>query len=167
MAGTLTAAIKPGLAANAPLAGSGLLTATALQSFPVPAGFTAVGNLGGLLLPSYALAVPLSGGGSLSGNVVLPPAFDSIGAGNTGASPKSWAHTIIGNCLLVHANLWSASASSTVTAKVGSTNLTQLVASSNYYATGGSWFTQYIFGLLGGPTGAQTLTVTGAGGAAP
>lgn len=92
-----------------------------------------------------------------------PPtvAFADAGAGNNGsANPLTWSDTITGNGLLVLGSVLSSTLTG-ITATVGSTSMNQLPGSpfnvgSNLYL--------FAFGLVGGPTGAQTISVNFAGG---
>jgi hypothetical protein len=92
-------------------------------------------------------------------------AFADAGAGNaTGnVASVSWSHTITGNCLVVCVQTQVNNAG-TVTAKVGSTTIPNLVAYP-YRTDSGYVSSVQIFGLMNPPTGSQTITVTNSAGA--
>ncbi|WP_155770879.1 MULTISPECIES: hypothetical protein [Mycobacterium] len=81
---------------------------------------------------------------------------------NTTPISTNWSHTISGNCVLLAANI-EVQFGITVTAQVGSTPMTQLGTLSSYANISGapSYFVSlYIFGLIGAPTGSQTISLT-------
>lgn len=92
----------------------------------------------------------------------LPPvAYDAAGTGNAGgANPLSWSETISGNGLLVLGSVLSSTLTG-ITATVGPASMNQLPGSP--FNVGSSLYL-FAFGLIGCPTGAQTISVNFAGG---
>lgn len=92
----------------------------------------------------------------------MPPvAFDAAEAGNAGASnPLSWSETVSGNGLLVLGSVLSSTLTG-ITATVGSTSINQLPDSP--FSVGSNLYL-FALGLVGGPTGAQTISVNFIGG---
>lgn len=92
---------------------------------------------------------------------------DSVGAGQTqgAGTPVSMTYTHVIDAsatailLVVNADI-TTSTFPGVTAKVGSTFMTQLQGLPSFGATGGDWQSIFVFGLLSPPTGSQTITVT-------
>jgi len=106
---------------------------------------------------AFSLAVPPSLG------FTVPIAFDAVGAGYTGTTTgPSWSHTIgaAANAIVAFVQPFIANSSPTITAKVGTTSMSQLGVISNYESGSGFFTSVYVFGLLNPPTGAQTIAVT-------
>lgn len=92
--------------------------------------------------------------------VKTPVVFDAVGAGSAANSTSwSWSHTITGNAALVFLETFTSSTPSTVSAKVGTTNMTLLASLVNYYTSFG-YSSVYAFGLLNPPTGTQTMSAS-------
>lgn len=94
----------------------------------------------------------------------LPVTYDATGAG-AAASASSWSYNhalgVTANAVVCLMSAYTATASPTVTAKVGTTSMTLLGSVPNYYYDGtGHYCSVYLFGLLNPPTGTQTITAT-------
>jgi hypothetical protein len=95
-------------------------------------------------------------------SAIPPVAFDSVGAAAAGlTSSLSWSHSIGSSARIAvaFAAAESSSGAFTMTAKVGTTSMTQ-VGSSFLYGTSGDTFYLFAFALLNPPTGSQTLSMT-------
>ena len=95
--GALSATMINGFAAN--FVGGGALSATVKPIVPVPAALSGAGTLSGAV-QRVAVTANFSGGGALSATVVIPPSFDSIGAGykppaSGVGSPNAENHTLV------------------------------------------------------------------------
>lgn len=92
----------------------------------------------------------------------VPVVFDAVGAGaHANAASLSWSHVIAGNCVLtVVGNVLVSSTPATIIAQVGSTAMTLLGSNLNFYNNTGDYESLYLFGLLNGPTGTQTVSIS-------
>lgn len=93
----------------------------------------------------------------------LPVVYDATGAGITGtgtAKTVTETHVLGASAqgIVVGAHVGSTTSSPTVTALVGSTSLTQL--GSFLYLSGTDIWHLILFGLIGPPTGSQTISVS-------
>jgi hypothetical protein len=95
----------------------------------------------------------------------VPVGFNSVGAGAAAsATTLSWSHTIgAGAAVVVAVSAEVSGSTFTATAKVGSTSMTQLGVLSNWHNASGFFDSVFLFGLIAGPSGAQTVSVTGSG----
>lgn len=94
---------------------------------------------------------------------LIPVAYDSTGAAGSvngaTAGTASWTHTISGNAVVLALSLQSSLSTTTATAKVGTTSMT-LLGSSAQFTSAGYFISSVLFGLLNGPTGSQSVSVT-------
>ena len=96
--------------------------------------------------------------------LVWMPMFDpttDTAASFTGAGTAAWVHNLNAQAtgLVVCADMFGTSP--TLSAKIGtSTNIPLLDSITDYFTSGSNNCSLYIFGLIGPPTGAQTITLT-------
>lgn len=90
--------------------------------------------------------------------------YDATGSALTTGTGTAftWNHTIGGNAIIAAALIdMHTITAPTVTAKVGTTAMTQLAYAQNYGNSGSGFYASLVvFGLLNPPTGAQTITLT-------
>lgn len=95
--------------------------------------------------------------------------FDAVGAGSNGTgNTRSWSETIGSSAsaaLVLGSVLVQGGSLTAITAKVGTTSMTQLTGSPfTFLNSGGNIFYLFAFGLTSPPTGAQTIQVQFTGG---
>ena len=107
------------------------------------------------------------GASRTASGALTPPTRDAVGAGSRGGNGNpitiTYSHTIStaasnGGAVLVWASIYSTASAPTVTAKVGTTSMSQI---GGYQYTTGAYIGLFI--LLNPPTGTQTISVTSSG----
>jgi hypothetical protein len=126
------------------------------------------GTVSGLLGQSTASFV--GSGATIAASLIKPSAaltgamvatYGSTGAATTGYGASfSWAHTVVGNCLVVGLDAQATSFYPQLTVQVGTKTMQQAGPANLYYSSGGTLILSYLFVLLNAPTGSQTITVT-------